>query len=278
MLTGGGGKINLHNKSGLFGSLRRELYVLLIFMYVFVIAAKVMIFFRNSRFLGGVFLGCAQESRCGRWRGVSFCRVCHPRCYWRRCTQRLYNAPACAHSPVIPASEPESIKRGLMRSCSRPRRGCPRRRRCTQRLYNAPAIASRMDAGSAAGMTAEKRRAENKGHCAAGAFFYAVARITTVSFPPPSGNPGQPYAGYCVVPCRCHPRQRLPRPRVGARGDGAVVPLYHRTLLHGRPFFSRCHSLARQLGCVMLGYCATANRRAIVILALAFQGPASSAA
>ena len=34
MLTGGGGKINLHNKSGLFGSLRQELYVWLIFMCV----------------------------------------------------------------------------------------------------------------------------------------------------------------------------------------------------------------------------------------------------
>ena len=98
----------------------------------FTFAANVRIFFRNSRFLGGVFLGCAQESRCGRWRGVSFCRVCHPRCYWRRCTQRLYNAPACAHSPVIPASEPESWValcgrvRGRCRHCQRHRlaHGC----------------------------------------------------------------------------------------------------------------------------------------------------------
>ena len=41
-----------------------------------------------------------------------------------------------ASPPVIPASERESIKRGLMRSWSRLRRGCPRRRRCTQRLYH----------------------------------------------------------------------------------------------------------------------------------------------
>ena len=47
--------------------------VCVVFCHVrFVLPAKVRIFFRNSRLLGGVFLGCAQESRRGRWRGVFF--------------------------------------------------------------------------------------------------------------------------------------------------------------------------------------------------------------
>ena len=42
-----------------------------------------------------------------------------------------------------------------------------------------------------------------------------------------------------------HPRQHLPRPRVGARGDGAGAPF---VLFCLSPTPLRCHSLARQLG------------------------------
>ena len=47
--------------------------------------------------------------------------------------------------------------------------------------------------------------------------------------------------GYCIAlpPRHCHPRTRLPRPRVVARGDGAMRRLCHRAPLHCRPL---CHS------------------------------------
>ena len=43
----------------------------------------------------------------------------------------------------------------------------------------------------------------------------------SLSFRPPSRNPGWIYARYCIAlpPRHCHPRTCPPRPRVGARGD-----------------------------------------------------------
>ena len=71
---------------------------------------------------------------------------------------------------------------------------------------------------------------------------------------------------YCLA--GVHPRRRLPRPRVGARDDGAVAPfvLSFRT-------FSPCHPGLRAgiLGSLMRGI-ALRCRLAIVILACASQG------
>ena len=101
------------------------------------------------------------------------------------------------------------------------------------------------------GMTVQKGRAENKVHCAAGAFFYAVACIITVSFPPPSGNPGRPYAQYCVaLPPRYCPSPPTP-PRVPhqVRDDGANAPF----VLSSRPLprFATVEDAARNVSTIL---------------------------
>ena len=157
-----------------------------------------------------------------------------------------------------------------------------------------------MVAGSAAGMTALLRR------CTIAPFCTAIA-------PPPRHSLARPFfplvipasepeswAALCVV-LRCanrradvHPRHRLPRPRVGARGDGANAPLYHRALLHCRlhphgvirlranwagSAILFCHSRLRAgiLGGLMRGIMLPLIASPVSIPANTPQGPASSA-
>ena len=61
-----------------------------------------------------------------------------------------------------------------------------------------------------------------------------------LSFRPPSRNLGRPYARYCIalLPRRCPSPPTPPRPRVGARGDGALRRCAIALPLHCRAFFS----------------------------------------
>ena len=151
MLTGGGNCFNYTQRGEAVLRFRAGAVCVVCLHACFTFAAKVRIFWGISRFLGVFFWGCAQESLRGGWRGRFFCMVCHPRCYWRRCAQRLYHAPACARSWF--AYAPIGRRFG----------------------------------------------------------------IPLLSFPPPSGNPGRPYAGYCAAANRLagvHPRTRPPGCRI----------------------------------------------------------------
>ncbi len=162
-------------------------------------------------------MGCAQESRCGRWRGVSFCRVCHPRCYWRRCTQRLYNAPAIASR--MDAGSAAGMTAQTRRLCHRaPLHCCPDPhgviRLCANRAAVRQSVQARLRSpctncpGQARHDGAERTREEQKaGHPLVRIPLHGCMFFPLLSFPPPSGNPSS--AALCVR-VRGHCRGLLP--------------------------------------------------------------------
>ena len=166
-------------------------------MYVLFCLQKIRIFFRNSRFLCGVFLGVRAGKPPWAVEGRFFCRVWHPRCYWRRCAQGLYH----------------------------PRQHLPR--------FACAPIGRRFG-------------------------------IPLLSFPPPSGNPGWPYAGYYAAANRLagiHPRQHPPGCRIKCGMTAQTRRLcYPRGCCRGLPSRETLH--ATSLQCPRL-------RRCTVIAAIA---------
>ena len=146
------------------------------------------------------------------------------RANWAAVRQSMRASP-----PVIPASERESWAAlcGVLGYPNRhtgvhPRHrlaGCRLGGRHDRQRKGARFILAYASQGPASSAGCRRKRAV----CAIVPLCTA-ARTSTVSFPPPSGNPGWPYAGYCAAANRhtgVHPRYRLAGCRLGGRHDGA---------------------------------------------------------
>ena len=176
-------------------------------------------------------------------RCVSCTAACPFHCVIRlRANWAAVRQPVQASHHVIPASERESWAAlcGVLRYPNRHTGVHPRYRLAGCRLGGRHDGAKGTRGGERAGMTAQRGHAGEKGQCVRGAFFCAVARITTVSFRAPNRNPGWLMRSIVLCLACCHPRHRLAGCRLGGRHDGAKGTRGERKGGKGRCAFLHC--------------------------------------